>query len=107
VSLVGVAKRREQYTSTVENDQMTAGVLLRIYRTFEETVIDPNMSGGFRECGFEFDTTAKSCRPLFTKEKLPSPPGFREICSFDFVLEKLWERDRNGRFEWMSKPEPT
>jgi hypothetical protein len=50
VSLFGVLKRREQYVLPFEDNQTTAGFLLRIYPTFKQTMTEPNICGAFHEC---------------------------------------------------------
>jgi hypothetical protein len=105
VSLFGVLKRREQYALPFEDDQTTAGFLLRIYRTFKQTMIEPNIWGAFHECGLEFDTSVEPYRLRLNEEKLRNSEGFREIWSLDFPPEKLSARRRNARFGWINKPE--
>jgi hypothetical protein len=105
VSLLGVLKRREHCALTFENDQRTADLLLRIHRTFDETMIDPIICGAFRECGFEFDRSVESYRLRLNEEKLRKTPGFREIRPLDLYPEKLSARRRNAKFGWIKKPE--
>jgi hypothetical protein len=65
-----VLKRRKQYALPFEDDQQTPDVLLRIYWTFGQTTIEPNICDTFHESGFEFDTSASPYRLRFDAEGL-------------------------------------
>lgn len=105
VSLFGVLKRRGQYKLPFDDDQGTANFLLRIYRTFKQTMIEANIWAAFRQAGFEFDVGREPYRLRFDEEKLRSSPAFQEIWSLDFPLEKLSVRRQRARFGWINQLE--
>jgi hypothetical protein len=47
ICLFGVLKRRGQYTLSFDNGETTTGFLLKIYRSFKHTMIEPNIWGAF------------------------------------------------------------
>jgi hypothetical protein len=63
-----ILKRKKQYTLPFDNDETTSDFLLNIYRTFRQTMIEPNICGTFHEAGFEFDTGAEPYRLVFHEE---------------------------------------
>jgi hypothetical protein len=100
--LFGVLKRRGQYVLPFDHDQATTNSLLKIHRTFRQTMIEPNIWRAFQEAGLGFDTSSEPYRIRFSEEKLRSTPGFQEIWSFDFPLEKLSPRRQNATFGWIN-----
>jgi hypothetical protein len=105
MSLFGVLKRRGQYKLPFDDDQGTATFLLKIYRTFKQTMIEVNIWAAFQQAGFEFDVSREPYRLRFDREKLRSSPAFQEIWSLDFPLEKLSVRRQQTRFGWINQLE--
>jgi hypothetical protein len=103
--LFGVLKRRGQYTLPFDDDRTTTDFLLKIFRTFKETMLEPNIWSSFQEAGFAFNTRAEPYRRRFDEEKLRKTPAFQEIYSLDFPLEKLSARRRSAKFGWINRPE--
>jgi hypothetical protein len=105
ISLFGVLKRKGQYKLPFNDDQNTATFLLKIYRTFKQTMIEVNIWGAFQQAGFEFDISSEPYRLRFAEAKLRSSPAFQEIWSLDFPLERLSVRRQRTRFGYANKPE--
>jgi hypothetical protein len=105
ICLFGVLKRKGQYVLPFENDQTRIGFLLNIYRTFKQTMIEPNIWGAFHWAGFEFDTRAEPYRLVFHEEKLRKTRAFQEIWSLDFPREKLSRRHQAAKFGWINQVE--
>ena len=105
ISLFGVLKQRAQYKLPFDNEQGTADFLFRTYRTFKQTMIEPNIWGAFQEAGFDFDVSNEPYRLQFDEEKLRRTPAFQEIWAIDFPLEKLSARRQNAKFGWINQQE--
>jgi hypothetical protein len=105
ICLFGVLKRKEQSALPFGNDQTTIDFLLNIYRTFKQTMIEPNIWGAFHETGFEFHTRTEAYRLVFHEEKLRKTPAFQEFWSLDFSLEKLSRRRQAAKFGWINQVE--
>jgi hypothetical protein len=101
--LFAVLKRRGQYILPFDDDQTTNNFLLKIDRTFRQTMIEPNIWGAFQEAGLGFDTSSEPGRIRSREEKVRSTPGFQEIWSLDFPLDKLSPRRQNAKFEWINR----
>jgi hypothetical protein len=107
VTLFGVLKRRLGYKFPFEDEKETVKLIMKVYRDFKETMVEPNIWGALRAIGFEFefDTEAEPHRLLFNEEKLRQIAGFREVWSIDLLLDKLSSRRQNIRFGWINKQE--
>jgi hypothetical protein len=105
--LFGVLKRRGQYLLPFDDDQTTTNFLLKIYRTFRQTMIKLNIWGAFQETGLGFSTSSEPYLIRFREEKLRSTPGFQEIWSLDFPLEKLSPIRQNAKFGLINRLEQT
>jgi hypothetical protein len=90
-----------------KDNRRTTGFLLKIYRTFKQTMIEPYIWGSLEEVEFEFefDTSTERDRIRFDEEKLRKAPASQEIWSLDFPLEKMSAGHRSAKFGWMNKPE--
>jgi 2-methylisocitrate lyase-like PEP mutase family enzyme len=51
--LFGVLKRRGQYVFPFDNDQTTTNFLLKIYQTFRQTMIEPNIWEPLKKLGLD------------------------------------------------------
>jgi hypothetical protein len=89
VSSFGVLKRWVQCKLPFGDDQGTADFMFKVCRTFKQTMIEADIWVAFQAVGFGFDTPAEPPWILFHAEKLRTSPGFREIWSFAFPMEKL------------------
>jgi hypothetical protein len=105
ICLFGVLKRKEQFALPFGNDQTTIDFLLNIYRTFKQTMIEPNIWRAFHEAGFVFDPRSEPYRLVFHEEKFRKTPTFQEIWSVDFPLEKLSRRRQVVKFGWINQVE--
>jgi hypothetical protein len=105
ICLFRVLKRKEQNALPFGNDQTTLDFLLNSYRTFKQTIIEPNICGAFHEAAFEFDTRTEPYRLVFHGEKPRKTPAFQEIWSLDFLLEKLSRRRQAAKFGWINQVE--
>jgi hypothetical protein len=68
-------------------------------------MMQPNLEGGFRAFGLEFDTRRGPYRLLFDEGKLRGSAGFRELWSVDFPLDQLSGQRHITRFGWINMPE--
>jgi hypothetical protein len=105
LGLFGVLKRQGRYVLPFDDDQTTTIFLLKIYRTFRQTMIEQNIWGAFQEAGLGFNTSSEPYRIRFSEEKLRSTPGFQEIWSLDFPLEKLSPIRQNAKLGWINRLE--
>jgi hypothetical protein len=88
-----------------EDEIETVQFIMKVYRDFKQTMMEPKIWRVFRAIEFEFDTEAEPYRLLFNEEKLRQSEGFGELWSIDFPLDQLSsQRQRqNARFDWMNK----
>jgi hypothetical protein len=104
-TLFGVLKRRQRSELPFGDEKATVKFVMKVYRDFKQTVVEPNIWGAFQALGFEFDTRSKPYRILFNEEKLRESTGFRELWSIDFPLDQLSVLRRNTKFRWINQPE--
>jgi hypothetical protein len=107
VTLFGALKRRLGYKLPFEYEKETVKFMMKSYRNFKQTMVEPNIWGVFRAIRFEFefDTEVEPYRLLFKEEKLRQSADFRELRSIEFPLDQLSSRRQNARFEWINKQE--
>jgi hypothetical protein len=97
VALFGVLKRRLGYELPFEDDKETVNYIMKVYRDFRQTMVEPNIWRAFRAIGFEFDTEAEPYRLLFKEKKLRQSESFRELRSIDFPLDQLSSQRKRQR----------
>jgi hypothetical protein len=90
VMLFGVLKRRLGYKLPFEDENEAVKFIMKLYRDFKQTMVEPNIWGAFRVIGFEFEfyTEAEPYRLLFNKEKLRQSEGFRGLWSIAFPVDQ-------------------
>jgi hypothetical protein len=109
VTLFDVLKRHTRYELPFKDENSIVKYIMKAYRDFKQTVMEPIICGAFQALRFEFefvfDTTSEPCRLLFNEENLKESADFRELWSIDFPLDQLSTRQRAGRFDWINQPE--
>jgi hypothetical protein len=107
MTLFGILKRYTRDELPFGDEKATLKFIMKIYHDFKQTMVEPNLWGGFQALGFEFefDTTSWPYRLLFNEEKPRESAGFRELWSLDFPLDQLSTRRRAARLGWINQPE--
>jgi transposase len=105
LALFGMFKRRGQYHLPFENDHGTAAFIQKVYHDFRATMIDTNIRAAFTHIGLSFVLVGGIMRLRFDEIILRETPGFQELWTIDFPLEKLSARRQRTPFGWINKPE--
>jgi hypothetical protein len=104
LTLFGVLKRQPRYDLPFDDDTATVKFIMKVYRDFKETMVEPNIWAAFQAIGFEYDTAAEPYRLLFNGEKLRESKGFQELWMIHFPLDQLSVRQHAVNFGWINQP---
>jgi hypothetical protein len=105
LTLFGVLKHQPRYYLPFDDDAATVKFIMKVYRDFKKTMVEPNIWAAFQTIGFEYDTGAEPDRLLFNEEKLRESKGFQELWMIDFPLDQLSALRRAANFRWINQPE--
>jgi hypothetical protein len=59
MTFFGALKPSLGYKLPFEDEKETVTFIMKVYRDFKQTMVEPNISGAFRAIGFEFNTEAE------------------------------------------------
>jgi hypothetical protein len=69
VTFFGVLKRRRGYELPFEDEKETDKLIMKVYRDFKQTMLEPNIWGAFRAIGFEFEFDSESHIDFYSTSK--------------------------------------
>jgi hypothetical protein len=105
LTLFGVLKHEPRYDLPLDDDIATLKCIMKVYRDFKKTMVEPNIWAAFQAIGFQYDMAAEPYRLLFNEEKLRESKGFQELWMIDFPLDQLSALRRAANFGWINQLE--
>jgi hypothetical protein len=70
LTLFGVLKHQPRYDLPFDDEAAAVKFIMKVYRDFKKTMVEPNIWAAFQAIGFEYDTVAEPYQLLFNEEKL-------------------------------------
>jgi hypothetical protein len=105
VVLFGALKKHATSLTMLDEEQLVAAFLIKVYHDYKQTMVEVNTWGAFAAIGLTHDITQDPYGPIFDEEKFRQSPGFLELWQSDVPFESLSTRRQQTRFGCINKQE--